>query len=152
MHDTTTFFVQVGMKLLSILACKDRTLKILDKAKLHYLLNLEGIPTSLAIYNGDGGEMGNDILIGSSDGRLTLATLTPEDGHIRWSHDTEASAGVTCLDFYDLTGDGTKELLVGFDDGSVHVYALDLEDYQMIPPRLLFSQVDISYINQVLYE
>jgi Bardet-Biedl syndrome 7 protein len=55
-------------------------------------------------------------------------------------HDTETNAGVTCFDFFDLTSDGNKELVVGFDDGSIHVYAVDQEDYQIIPPRLLNSQ------------
>ncbi|KAJ8878257.1 hypothetical protein PR048_018834 [Dryococelus australis] len=34
-------------------------------------------------------------------------------------------AGVTCLYCYDLTGDGTLDLLVGRQDGSIEVYPLD---------------------------
>jgi hypothetical protein len=64
-----------------------------------------------------------------------------DDGYIKWTHDSEINAGVTCMDFYDLTADGNKEIIVGFDDGTIHVYSIDHEDYQIVPPRLLFSQV-----------
>jgi len=40
-----------------------------------------------------------------------------------------------------MTADGNKEILLGFDDGTIQVYSIDPEDYQLIPPRLLFSQV-----------
>jgi Bardet-Biedl syndrome 7 protein len=48
---------------------------VLDKAKVKYLVNIEGIPTSLNLMFGDGGEKGNDILFGTSDGRFGLLTI-----------------------------------------------------------------------------
>lgn len=45
------------------------------------------------------------------------------------------------MDFFDLTSDGNKELIVGFDDGTVHVYAIDPESYQSTSPRLIYSHV-----------
>jgi Bardet-Biedl syndrome 7 protein len=63
------------IKLIPILACKDRTLKVLDKAKVQYLINLEGIPTTLGLMFGDGGDKGNDVLYGTSDGKIGLVSI-----------------------------------------------------------------------------
>lgn len=59
-------------------------------------------------------------------------------------HDAELIASVTSLDFFDLTSDGSKELIIGFDDGTVQVYAFDQERYALINPRMLFSQVSFK--------
>ncbi|XP_035704623.1 Bardet-Biedl syndrome 7 protein homolog [Folsomia candida] len=127
-------------KLVPVISCRDRTLKVMDKAKVRYLFHLDGIPTALGLFNGDGGDIGSDVLVGSSDGCLCLVSIGDESAILRWTHDTETSAGVTCVDFYDVTANGGKELLVGFDDGTVQVYGIDGDDYQLVPPRLLFSQ------------
>ena len=34
-------------------------------------------------------------------------------------------SGVTCLDMFDITGDGVMDLLVGRDDGLVDIYSFD---------------------------
>ena len=36
--------------------------------------------------------------------------------------------GVTCLDIYDLNGDGTRDLITGRNDGSVEVFYFNDED------------------------
>lgn len=134
-------------KLVPVISCRDRTLKVMDKAKVRYLFHLDGIPTALGLFNGDGGDIGSDVLVGSSDGCLCLVSIGDESAILRWTHDTETSAGVTCVDFYDVTANGGKELLVGFDDGTVQVYGIDGDDYQLVPPRLLFSQVICAYLH-----
>lgn len=133
------------------MACKDRTVKVLDgtTTKVKSLLHLEGIPTCLALYDRDGGERGQEILVGTSDGRFCLVTVNTgaEDATlIRWTYESETNAGVTCMDFFDLNGDGVRELIVGFDDGTAQIYQMDPEEYLMLPPRLLFSQVYYSEI------
>ena len=55
--------------------------------------------------------------------------------------DSEVVAGITAMDFYDITLDGTKEIILGFDDGTVQVYAIDPDNYQDSLPRLILSQV-----------
>jgi Bardet-Biedl syndrome 7 protein len=62
------------------------------------------------------------------------------DGDIKWVVDTETNTAITCMDFYDLTADGNKEIILGFDDGTVQVYAIDSVEYHTDTPRLIFSQ------------
>ncbi len=63
--------------LIPVLACQDRTLRILDKAKLNYIVNLHSIPSALVLMNGDGGETGFDLVYGTLDGTFGLVTLGP---------------------------------------------------------------------------
>ena len=75
--------------------------------------------------------------------------ITPfrDDGYLKWTVATELSAGITCMDFFDLTSDGNKELVIGFDDGTIHVYAFDRDSYQTILPRLIFTCVSYCTVD-----
>lgn len=57
-----------------------------------------------------------------------------------WILEPDENKGqVTCLDCYDMTGDGTNELIVGRDDGYIEVYTIpyDLNS----SPKQIFSYV-----------
>lgn len=42
-----------------------------------------------------------------------------------WVLEPKEKAGqVTCIDCYDMTGDGVKDLIIGRDDGSIEVYTV----------------------------
>lgn len=50
------------------------------------------------------------------------------------------------MDFYDLKETGTRQLIIGRDDGLVQVYEIpaeddDADDDVNVPPILIFSQV-----------
>lgn len=47
--------------------------------------------------------------------------------------------GVLCIDTFDITGDGVKDILVGRDDGTVEVYGLDGSN----EPTLRFENVSV---------
>ena len=46
---------------------------------------------------------------------------------------------VQCIDNYDITGDGVKDLIVGKHDGSIEVY--QYEDGEESEPQMKFSHV-----------
>ena len=48
-------------------------------------------------------------------------------------------AGVVCMDHFDMTGDGVRELIVGRDDGSVQIYSYD--DGEEAAPTLRYTYV-----------
>lgn len=48
--------------------------------------------------------------------------------------------GVLCIDSFDITGDGVKDILVGRDDGTVEVYNLDGSN----EPALRFEHVSVK--------
>ena len=57
-----------------------------------------------------------------------------------WTLEKDGAYGaVQCLDNYDITGDGVKDLIVGKHDGGIDVY--QYEDGEELEPQLKFSHV-----------
>ncbi|XP_078396201.1 BBSome complex member BBS7 isoform X2 [Cetorhinus maximus] len=109
-----------------ILACQDRVLRVLKGSDLLYEVEVPGTPKVLALHNGNGGDSGEDLLYGTSDGKLGLVQITKSSPLHRWEIANEKKrGGALCVDYYDILGDGVKELLVGRDDGIVEIYGFD---------------------------
>ncbi|GCB66885.1 hypothetical protein scyTo_0013629 [Scyliorhinus torazame] len=109
-----------------ILACQDRVLRVLKGSDLLYEVEVSGAPNVLALHNGNGGDSGEDLLYGTSDGKLGLVQITKSSPLHRWEISNEKKrGGALCVDYYDVLGDGVKELLVGRDDGIVEIYGFD---------------------------
>ncbi|XP_053317390.1 Bardet-Biedl syndrome 7 protein [Spea bombifrons] len=109
-----------------ILACQDRVLRILEGSDLVYEIEVPGPPSVLTLNGGNGGDSGEEVLYGTSDGKLGLIQITRSSPVPKWEIFNEKKrGGILCLDNFDILGDGVKDLLVGRDDGSVEVYGLD---------------------------
>ncbi|XP_069781264.1 Bardet-Biedl syndrome 7 protein isoform X2 [Narcine bancroftii] len=109
-----------------ILACQDRVLRVLKGSDLLYEVEVPGIPNVLALNNGNGGDSAEELIYGTSDGKLGLVQITKSSPLHRWEISNEKKrGGVLCVDSYDVLGDGVKELLVGRDDGMVEIYGFD---------------------------
>ncbi|XP_006007349.1 Bardet-Biedl syndrome 7 protein [Latimeria chalumnae] len=109
-----------------VLACQDRVLRVLQGSDLLYEVEVPGPPTVLALNNGNGGDCGEEVLYGTSDGKIGLVQITSSSPVHRWEVANEKKrGGILCLDSFDILGDGVKELLVGRDDGMVEIYSFD---------------------------
>ncbi|XP_028815428.1 BBSome complex member BBS7 isoform X1 [Denticeps clupeoides] len=109
-----------------ILACQDRVLRVLQGSELLYGVEVPGPPSVLELNNKDGGTDGDEILYGTTDGRLGLVKITESAPVVKWEMDNEKKkGGILCIDTFDILGDGVKDILVGRDDGTVEIYALD---------------------------
>ena len=62
--------------LVPILACKDRSLRIMHQAKLSYSVNIEGVPSFVIPIFGDGGDSGNDVIFATTEGIVGLVKVT----------------------------------------------------------------------------
>ncbi|XP_046853164.1 Bardet-Biedl syndrome 7 protein homolog [Xenia sp. Carnegie-2017] len=110
-----------------VLACDDRLLRVLKDSNLLYELEVAGPPSVLALKDGNGGEEGDEVLYGTSDGKIGLVQLLdkPLQSH-RWKiPNNKRYGGILSLDSYDITADGISDVLVGRDDGTVEVYGFD---------------------------
>ncbi|CAG2186194.1 BBS7 [Mytilus edulis] len=58
-----------------VLACQDRVLRVLQDAELLYEVEVPGPPVVLQLYGKEAGEEGNEILYGTSDGRVGLVQI-----------------------------------------------------------------------------
>ncbi|XP_029442221.1 Bardet-Biedl syndrome 7 protein [Rhinatrema bivittatum] len=120
-----------------VLGCQDRVLRVLQGSDLMYAVEVPGPPTVLALHNGDGGDSGEDLLYGTSDGKLGLIQITSECPVQKWEISNEKKrGGILCVESFDILGDGVKELLVGRDDGMVEIYSFDSAN----DPVLRFQQ------------
>lgn len=121
-----------------VLACQDRVLRVLQGSDVMYEIEVPGPPTVLALHNGDGGDSGEGLLFGTSDGRLGLIQITASKPIHKWEiRNDKKRGGILCLDSFDIMGDGVKDLLVGRDDGMVEVYSFENAN----EPVLRFDQV-----------
>ena len=96
---------------------------------LVYEAEVAGPPTTLSLMNNNGGESGREILLGTSDGKISLIELGLEEPQPKWEHLNEKRlSGVSGLDCYDITNDGIMDLLVSREDGTIEVYSYDTMD------------------------
>ncbi|ELW62629.1 Short transient receptor potential channel 3 [Tupaia chinensis] len=103
-----------------------------------YEIEVPGPPTVLALHSGNGGDSGEDLVFGTSDGKLGLIQITTSKPIHKWEIRNEKKrGGILCIDSYDIVGDGVKDMLVGRDDGMVEVYSFDNTN----EPVLQFDQM-----------
>lgn len=59
-------------------------------------------------------------------------------------------AGVVCMDHFDMTGDGVRDLIVGRDDGTVQIYTYD--DGEDNAPSLRYTYVsgETDYVCRIM--
>ncbi|XP_033106003.1 Bardet-Biedl syndrome 7 protein homolog isoform X2 [Anneissia japonica] len=136
-NDVTCLPLKKVPNVTPILACQDRVLRVIDGSELLYEVEVAGPPQTMALFGRDGGENGNEILYGTSDGKVGLVEIERENPIHKWEVPNEKrSGGILCIDNYDITADGIPDILIGRDDGLVEVYAYDETD----EPTLKFSQ------------
>ncbi|KAM4808655.1 BBSome complex member BBS7 isoform 1-T3 [Rhinophrynus dorsalis] len=113
-------------RIIPILACQDRVLRVLEGSDLMYEVEVPGPPSVLALNNGNGGESGEELLYGTSDGKIGLIHIAKHSPLPKWDIGNEKKrGGVLCIDNFDIMGDGVKDILIGRDDGTVEVYGFD---------------------------
>ncbi|PVD34246.1 hypothetical protein C0Q70_05514 [Pomacea canaliculata] len=129
-----------------VLACQDRVLRILQESELLYEVEVPGPPMCLHLSDNSGGENGNEVLYGTSDGRVGLVQIGKLAPLHKWELPNEKrSGGVLCMDNYDITSDGVQDLILGRDDGQVEIYSFDEAD----EPVLRFSHTCSESVNSV---
>uniref|UniRef100_A0AAA9T8W5 Bardet-Biedl syndrome 7 n=1 Tax=Bos taurus TaxID=9913 RepID=A0AAA9T8W5_BOVIN len=125
-NDVICLPVERLLREVPVLACQDRVLRVLQGSDVTYEIEVPGPPTVLALHNGNGGDSGEDLLFGTSDGKLGLIQITTSKPIHKWEIRNEKKrGGILCVDSFDIVGDGVKDLLVGRDDGMVEVYGFD---------------------------
>uniref|UniRef100_A0A3Q1IXQ6 Bardet-Biedl syndrome 7 protein homolog n=1 Tax=Anabas testudineus TaxID=64144 RepID=A0A3Q1IXQ6_ANATE len=118
-----------------VLACQDRVLRVLQGSELAYDIEVPGPPSVLELYSKEGGE---EILYGTTDGKMGLVQVGERSAATKWEIDNDKKrGGILCIDTYDIIGDGVNDILVGRDDGTVEVYGFDSNN----EPTLRFEHV-----------
>ncbi|XP_070507976.1 BBSome complex member BBS7-like [Chironomus tepperi] len=129
-------------RVITVLACSGRVLRLLEHCRVRKMIELDSIPTVLHVPKNS---LGNKILVGFSDGRVALFRINPMIMEVKQEiliETKENLSAVTCLDTFDLYGDGKEELIIGRRDGTIQVYSMALENNE-------FDGMDCQ---QLLYE
>ncbi|XP_054846503.1 Bardet-Biedl syndrome 7 protein isoform X1 [Eublepharis macularius] len=109
-----------------VLACQDRVLRVLQGSDLLYEMEVSGPPSVLALSDGNGGDSGEEVLFGTSDGKIGLINISTVSPVEKWKIGNEKKrGGILCMDSFDILGDGVKELLIGRDDGILEIYSFE---------------------------
>lgn len=109
-----------------VIACQDRLLRIIKGSDVLFKVEVPGPPSVLELFDKDGDAERNEVIYGTADGRIGLLELGSSEEVHRWKiENLKRNGGVTCLDMFDITGDGVMDLLVGRDDGLVDIYSFD---------------------------
>jgi len=155
-------------RIITVLACSGRVLRLLEHGRVRKLIELESIPTVLHVPKAG---QGNKILVGFSNGSVALfrinAMITESKSTTTTAKTTSSQnnfmikfklhftvkqetliepkdnlSAVTCLDTFDLYGDGKEELIVGRRDGTIQVFTtmLDNNEFEMDCQRLLYEE------------
>ena len=96
---------------------------------LVYEAEIAGAPTTLSLFNNNGGESMRELLYGTSDGKVGLIEIGLEEPLPKWEIPNEKrQTGITSLDSYDITCDGILDLLVSREDGIIELYSYDSMD------------------------
>ncbi len=85
-----------------------------------------GTPTTLGLFNNNGGFNGREILYGTSDGKVGVIEMGLDEPIPKMELPNEKRlGGVSSLNMYDITNDGILDLLIAREDGTVQVYSYD---------------------------
>ncbi|KAL8206988.1 UNVERIFIED_CONTAM: Bardet-Biedl syndrome 7 protein, partial [Gekko kuhli] len=124
-----------------VLACQDRVLRVLQGSDLLYEMEVPGPPSVLALNEGNGGDAGEEVLFGTSDGKIGLVQISAVSPTEKWKIENEKKrGGILCMDSFDIVGDGVKELLIGRDDGILEIYNFENANSPVLRHEYAFSE------------
>lgn len=135
-HDMQLVPVHHEQDLFAVLACQDRYLRVVKDSEAVAKKSVGAPVTALCrVPLPSGGKAGGSapqIVFGTANGGLGLATFNGEKLKVKWktppaSSDSSAgeSSSVNTIACFDINRDEQPELVVGRDDGSVQVYSFD---------------------------
>ncbi|TKR78104.1 hypothetical protein L596_018965 [Steinernema carpocapsae] len=119
----------VGRGITPVLACDDKTLKILSGSEVAFELLLGDSPNVLHLFMNDGGFNKQMVLYGTKNGRLGLAELTETNPRVLWEIPTKSSGGVSAIHCYPITSSDYPDVIIGKEDGMIEIYGVDMQNF-----------------------
>ncbi|KAK0417251.1 hypothetical protein QR680_012905 [Steinernema hermaphroditum] len=119
----------VGRGITPVLACDDKTLKVLSGSDVAFELLLGDSPSVLHLFMNDGGFNKQMVLYGTKNGRLGLAELTETNPRVLWEIPTRSTGGVAAIHCYPITSSDYPDIVLGKDDGLIEIYGVDMQNF-----------------------
>lgn len=144
----------------AILACQDNRLRIIQGSALGFEVRTLAPATSVVTVQGDElrrQQGGAGIIYGMQNGGLTMVETGSTGTNKLWSLDDGVKKNrVNCIKLFDITRDGTPDIIVCRDDGRVEIFSVDKHHRG---PVKIFTRdigesikgVDIGFVNSTEY-
>ncbi|KAF7632394.1 hypothetical protein Mgra_00008176 [Meloidogyne graminicola] len=118
----------VGRGITPVLACADKTIKVLDGSRIVYQIPLNEVPTVLHLFCNDGGYNKQKILFGCRNGHIGLIDLGVDFWTMCQEFETKSFGTITAIDCYPMMGGNNTHQDIGKEDGLIELYSIDDND------------------------
>ena len=135
----------------AILACQDNCIRIIQVSQLYMEIPLSASVNTVASLTGEDHRLRRGplyLIYGLNSGEFGAIKFEENNNKagsgelqfsVVWSlFDNDKRSAINCIRVFDLTKNGTNEIIIGRDDGRIEVYAYDNNIFDN-PPRLAFS-------------
>lgn len=133
-----------------LLACQDRHVRLIEGSEMYYEAGCDAAVTTLKYVDPKDLSKASaevqagrkEVLYGTDNGVLAQLFLDPEAVRRGWVlPNTRKVGGVTALSTrFDFTNDGTNDIVVGRDDGTVEVHCFDVSAQPQLVYEKCFSE------------
>lgn len=108
-----------------VTACNDGVVRVIEGATVVYEINVDGVPTSLCLFDAGPEAPRGEMLYGTMDGKFGMLHLARHGGERVWTVPNEQRrGGIQCMAAHDLTRSGMPNVLLGRNDGTVEIFVL----------------------------
>lgn len=123
------------------MACSGRVLRVLEHCRVRQTIELDSVPTVLHVPRSFPTDR---ILCGFADGKVSIFYFGHFTGDVKQEvliRNTQNSSAITCLDTYDLDGEGKDQLIIGRRDGTIQIYTMPMGNELDVEPRQMYKEV-----------
>uniref|UniRef100_T1GR45 Bardet-Biedl syndrome 7 protein homolog n=1 Tax=Megaselia scalaris TaxID=36166 RepID=T1GR45_MEGSC len=121
--------------------CQIIVLRVLEHCRVRQTIELESVPTVLHVPRSFPTDR---ILCGFADGKVSIFYFGNFTGDVKQEvliKNELNSSAITCLDTYDLDGEGKDQLIIGRRDGTVQIYTMPMGNELDVEPRQIYKEV-----------
>ena len=113
----------------AVLGCQDNCIRVVSDSNLAMEVDTDSSVFTLKSLKGDESTKVKShvtpMVFGSDKGSLTGLGIDGRENNTMWKINDTKNSVVSCLKVFDITMDGSMEIVVGRDDGRLQVYSQD---------------------------
>lgn len=113
----------------------------MEHCRVRQTIELESVPTVLHVPRSFPTDR---ILCGFADGKVSIFYFGNFTGDVKQEvliKNELNSSAITCLDTYDLDGEGKDQLIIGRRDGTIQIYTMPMGNELDVEPRQIYKEV-----------
>mmetsp|Transcript_15697 Transcript_15697/g.26168 ORF Transcript_15697/g.26168 Transcript_15697/m.26168 type:complete len:743 (-) Transcript_15697:124-2352(-) len=113
----------------AVLGCQDNCIRVVSDSNLSMEVDTDSSVLTLKSLKGDETVKTKGsytpMVFGSDKGSLTGLAIDGRENNTMWKISDTKNSVISCIKVFDITADGSMEIVVGRDDGRLEVYSQD---------------------------